>query len=283
MSFRETLALNAAPLLLRMALAATFVWAGSSKVFFDDPVTGEDAAALANLGVIAPPSGVAPAMDPPVTVPAPASAEDGQPASNAGAGADGPDASGGVTFTLPTPPTQAPSLRYSAEQFPQEISVSRRHTSITLTLYNAARPDENGRQLWPAALATPGALRTLAWVAPLAELVGGFLVLLGFLTRVWAVALAGAMMGAMLLTTVGPAALSSNPFLGFLPQPRLADSGAWVEAWTPTLFQFTLLMSALALACTGAGALSFDRLVFGSRSDAAAASSHHDEDAEDDD
>lgn len=294
MPFRDKLALNVAPLMLRFALALAFVWAGASKIFHTDTVTGEDAAMLANLGVIAAPGAPVPPTSPTPLVP-PATTPDSLPNTSNGTGTSGtdsapiqstdvPDASGGVTFTLPTPAVPPAgsmgSLRLStAADFPNDVVVSRRHTSITLLLYKAAQPDAQGRQLWPASLSSPGVLRTLAWMAPLTEFAGGFLVLVGFLTRLSAISLAGTMVVAMLLTTVGPAALSGDAFLGFLPQPRLADSSAWIAAWTPLLFQFTLLMAAFALTLSGPGALSLDRLVFGSRAaSGAAASGAEDED-----
>lgn len=287
MNFRDKLALNVAPLTIRLALALTFVWAGASKIFHTDTVTGADAAALANLGIIAPPSSSsgAPAANPPSSTP-PAPAQD---PSSAGAtplpSGDTPDSSGGVTFTLPTAPAATPAaLRlHSAAEFPGNTAVSRRHTSITLTLFNAAQPDSQGNQLWPGALSSPVVLRTLAWLAPLAEFGGGFLVLMGFLTRLSAISLAGTMMVAMLLTTIGPAIISPGAFLGFLPQPRLSESGVWVGAWTPMLFQFTLLMASCALVLSGPGALSLDRLVFGGRAAPGGADSRAEDDGDDDD
>src|SRR6476619_2260758 len=44
-----------APLFLRLALGVIFIWAGVTKVATTMPVKGEDAAALANMGVITPP------------------------------------------------------------------------------------------------------------------------------------------------------------------------------------------------------------------------------------
>lgn len=283
MTLRDKLALNVAPVCIRLALALVFVWAGASKLFFTDSVTGDSAAALANLGVIAPPAS-APAATPQPAAPTTPVSEPTPGAPATPATTDSPDANGGVTFTLPNAPAPGSSaLRlYTAAEFPNSVSVSRRHTSITLTLFNAAQPDAQGRQLWPGALASPGVLRAMAWMAPLAEFAGGFLVLLGFLARLSALSLAGTMAVALLLTTVGPAALSPDPFMGILPQPRLADSGAWVGAWTPMLFQFVLLMGALSLAFSGPGALSLDRLVFGGRG-AADDGSRADDDGEDDD
>lgn len=276
MRFRDRLTFDVAPLFLRLALGVVFIWAGSGKVFFTSQVSGEPAAALANLGIIDPPAGAQ--SDSPGEGGAAAGAE-APPAQPV----DAPDATGGVTFTLPRSQgsARAPLPTYTPADFPEPIEVSRRHTSISLLIYQRASAGEGGGQLWPSGLASPGVVRTLAWVEPLTELVGGFLVLMGFLTRLWALGLAMAMAGALLLTTVGPAAVGDGAFLGFLPQPRMSESEAWVAAWTPMLFQFTLLMMALALASSGAGALSFDRLVIGSRGGAGKAFSEDDEDEED--
>ncbi len=45
-----------APMFLRIALGVVFVWAGLGKVCNDVSVKGDDAAALANMGVITPPA-----------------------------------------------------------------------------------------------------------------------------------------------------------------------------------------------------------------------------------
>jgi hypothetical protein len=65
MSIRHSLALNLTPLLLRLGLAVVFLWAGSSKLFYSDVVTGERAALLANLGAITPSKGTGLPVTPP--------------------------------------------------------------------------------------------------------------------------------------------------------------------------------------------------------------------------
>ncbi|MFG0252246.1 MAG: hypothetical protein ACF8NJ_05160, partial [Phycisphaerales bacterium JB038] len=52
MSFRDRLALTFPPLLIRLVLALTFVWAGLGKVTKTD-FSPEQAAALANMGIAA--------------------------------------------------------------------------------------------------------------------------------------------------------------------------------------------------------------------------------------
>lgn len=62
MSFRTTLALNVAPLCLRLALASTFIWAGVSKVAYRTTVSDpNDIAVLVEWGQIGPESAAIPA------------------------------------------------------------------------------------------------------------------------------------------------------------------------------------------------------------------------------
>ncbi len=52
MRFRDRLCITAVPIVLRLLLGVSFIWIGLGKVFDMYPVTGVDAAILANLGVI---------------------------------------------------------------------------------------------------------------------------------------------------------------------------------------------------------------------------------------
>ncbi len=62
MSFRTTLALNVAPLCLRLALASTFIWAGVSKVAYRTTISDpNDIAVLVEWGQINPESAAIPA------------------------------------------------------------------------------------------------------------------------------------------------------------------------------------------------------------------------------
>src|SRR5690606_33209558 len=60
MNHRQRLAVGVAPLLLRVALAITFIWAGLGKVAATMPVSGQAAATLANMGVSIPNAPVLP-------------------------------------------------------------------------------------------------------------------------------------------------------------------------------------------------------------------------------
>lgn len=89
----------------------------------------------------------------------------------------------------------------------------------------------------------------LAWAAAATELVGGGLILLGLVSRVWGLGLAITMAVAFYLTTL-------TPVLEFgalnLPMP------VFNQAFT----QIGLFALALGVAITGAGGLSIDRLLF---------------------
>jgi uncharacterized membrane protein YphA (DoxX/SURF4 family) len=150
---------------------------------------------------------------------------------------------------------------YRAEDFPTPVTVTRLY-SLAMMMHSASQPDEHGRRLWPERLSSPSTIKVMCWVAALTEFLGGALVLVGFLTRVWSLALAGTMATAMLLTTIGPAVLSGVGFLGFLPAPMLEEQSRWVGAWTPLLFQLVLMLMALGVALSGPGAVSIDRLLF---------------------
>ncbi|MEO0588752.1 MAG: hypothetical protein AAF078_14065, partial [Planctomycetota bacterium] len=54
MRTRDRLGLSIPPLLLRVVLALTFLWAGLGKIMAEAPVSGVDAVILAELGVIEP-------------------------------------------------------------------------------------------------------------------------------------------------------------------------------------------------------------------------------------
>lgn len=277
MGFRNALATNVTPLMLRLGLAAIFLWAGTSKLFYSNTAVGEEAALLANLGVIAAPT-VAAATPAPTAEPAPAPSEPAPAESppEEKPAEEKPAAAPEVPQTVPPAMVALTTLAqagsgsasvtpaFTAEQFPEPVAYKRLH-GITVLLHQSAKPDANGHRLWPAELSSPRMLRLMAWLAALTEFFGGVLVLIGFLTRVWALGLAGTMVVAMLLTTVGPAAIGPDPFLGLLPQPRMSDPQAWGSAWQTMMTQWITLMAAVGLLCSGAGAFSVDRLVFGGR------------------
>ena len=98
-----------------------------------------------------------------------------------------------------------------------------------------------------------------AWLAALTEFVGGLLILIGFLSRVWGLGLAITMGMAFYLTT-----MKSYGFILDEPNPLVFTQN------TPhaqgLAAQLGLFVLAFGLFLTGPGPLSLDRLLFGRRS-----------------
>ncbi|TVQ62214.1 MAG: DoxX family protein [Phycisphaerales bacterium] len=113
--------------------------------------------------------------------------------------------------------------------------------------------------IWPDVASTGNRLVLLAWAAAITELVFGLFCLFGFLTRFGAIGFVVTMLVAIWLTEIGPAVQTGATVLGFLPDRPPFDPGAW----NVLLWQFALLMSALALLLLGPGRLSIDHLLFG--------------------
>ncbi len=285
MTVSQKMAANAAPLLLRLGLALVFIWAGYGKLFYVETFGPEQAAVLAQLGVSttdaapdAPGDADAPEpeLDPDANVRAPgasprviraqaeqpaeeeeAQPEESQPEEAQG---EGDEATGEVLEA----PTEASPDADVAEVITGPVE-ARRLYYLAYLLKTSSEPNASGSgQLWPSFLAGNTVIKLLAWAAPITEIVAGVFLIFGVFTRLSALSIAGTMAVAMTLTTIGPAVTgASASFLGFLPAPRF-DSSDWVGAWQPWLFQFTLLLMALCLVLTGAGAASIDRRLFGS-------------------
>lgn len=220
MSTRDSVSLALAPMLLRAVLSLTFVWAGLGKLLAEMPVKGENAALLANMGV-------------------------GAVQTKA--------ASGGAAAAA----TGATAASFTPSDFPEEIRVARLYGLALLVKSSsvASADSKLGFPLLPAAVGEGAWPVRMAWAAALTELVAGLLVLFGLLTRLSALSLAGVMLVAIWLTEIGPALVSGQTMLAFLPAREAFD----VNAWKTLLWQFSLLGSALALTLIGAGGLSMDR------------------------
>lgn len=288
---RDRLGLAVGPVFLRLALGVVFIWAGLGKIAARMPVSGQDAAILANLGVLKPAhppgsgAGEAPGHTPPASpepavpgepggVPAPDrplpdEAPASPPASPPDAGPSGGLDGGTIDRARILLVTQA-GAAYTPEDFPAGAPISvRRVHGITLMLARAGNPvpaDPGGhvRRLIPARFGSGAWPETLAWAAAVTELAGGVLALAGLFTRVAALLLAWTMVVAAWLTQIGPAIQSGTAVLGFLPAHPAYD-----PAWTTPLFQLTLLCAGLALALLGPGGASLDRVVFRPRAHAA--------------
>lgn len=236
MRARESIGLNFSPFILRVMLAVTFIWAGASKFLASYAMPPEAAAALVNMGYIAPPPDVQPvAPDVP------------------------PDADAAVDTTP----------RYLPEQFPQEGYQVRPLFGLALGLYQAAHPGFNAdgvepMPIWPPAMAKARWPLYLAYAVSITELAGGLLLLLGLFTRLSALGIAVVMLGAMWLSQIGPAIQSGNTALGFLPNHGPFDlDPSGNSVWQTLLWQFSLFAAAAAVLFLGPGGLSLDRIIFG--------------------
>lgn len=262
---RTALACNFSPLFLRIALAVTFIWAGASKVFYVDEFSGAAAAKLANAGVQAAIDAAGPAQAPEILpVPLPPPAGDGE-AGEADEEVSDAKAVGPFGAIVPVryqdaaaAGASAPTTTYTAEQFSEGRSVKlRRLNGLILAMHSAK---ERGQ--WPDFLATPAAYGAMAWAAALTELFAGVFLLVGFLSRLAGLGVAGVMAGAMWMTQIGPNVGADGALLGFLPNMRLDEAAAWTSAWKDLLWQFTLFMVGLAIFFSGPGRLSIDGLLF---------------------
>lgn len=289
MSTRDRIALALPPIFLRIGLATVFIWAGLGKVMAPAEFSGQQAAILANMGVIKPaPSHTTPILPPPdADTPDDTDAPDDPPAdpredpenppSHASLDhnpADNTNASGFVPLLQTAPLAANPP--YTAADFPNAVKKPMLF-HLAVAIYTAANPGLNDdgspkRALWPAGLAKGRWPVYLAYAVVVAELLGGAMVLLGLLTRLWALSLAGVMVGAIWLTQVGPAMQSGKAVWGFLP-----NYPAFGMEWQTPMLQLTLLLMALALTFAGAGALALDNAIFGSSAAGADADDDDDE------
>jgi uncharacterized membrane protein YphA (DoxX/SURF4 family) len=243
---RHRIGLNLAPLALRLALAAVFIFAGWAKVSYRMDAPPADINVLVKVGSLPPSAAIPPVVEV-------------RPRSQAETPGSAPPAA-----TQEPGPAQAPPPEAPAGAAPQ----IRLLDMLAVSLYRAANPDpaEGGKRpmaLWPRSLGSDSWALYTAWAVTLTELAGGVFVLAGLLTRFWAMGLACVMLGALWLTQIGPALQSGNTMLGVLPRRGMMDPG-WQAFW----LQLALLASALALVALGAGRLSLDRLIFGGRGDA---------------
>jgi uncharacterized membrane protein YphA (DoxX/SURF4 family) len=262
----STVGPSIAPLFLRLALGITFLMAGLGKVATKMHVEPEQAAVLANMGLIqAPPAAPLPADTPPAdTPPAENPAESAPPvAPNRPVPAEplppseeGPGSSAMVPVGL-----QVTVRTYSADDFPAGADVQPLNLlALSLKEYSEGVKADGtkGTRLWfPWAGGGKWPLYQ-AWAVTLTEIIGGVCVLLGLFTRLAGFGLFVVMAGALWLTQIGPAIQSGNTSLGFLPNHDLLD----MQSWQHFLWQFTLGMGALALTFLGSGALGLDRALF---------------------
>lgn len=264
MSARQGSGSSIAPIFLRLCLGITFVWAGLSKVTTDMPVQGDDAAVLANMGVISP-AGKPASMGQPDQMPtlmALGGPQDKpkEPALKEPAAKEPP------ATPAANPPAAAPAANqphYTAADFPEPIRVKPLYmVAVGVSNATVVPLDDKGApkvmRLLPAAVGQKPWPIVLAWCATITELVGGAMVLVGLFTRFWSLGIAFVMGVAMWLTQFGPAIQAGTTTLGFLPKHAAFDH----QAWQMLFWQFSLFCSAMGVVCLGAGALSLDGLFF---------------------
>lgn len=275
--------LTIAPLLLRLCLGTTMLWAGLGKIIPTMPVQGEQAATLARLGVIERPVTETPQGQEPTAAEFPGErqvrrvygitlmlAKQADPSTPA---ADAPPTPETPATTPTPPPANAPAT-------PDEPGIE--------PIAGAGTSSPLVTRLWPQFLSTGRWPVYCAWAAALTQTIGGTLVLVGLLTRFSGFALAGVMGTGMWLTQIGPAMKSGNAALGFLPNHGAWDLVNGQAAFATLLWQFSLLSMALALLFMGAGRASIDRALFAPSADTVPstrgrprATHHEDEDEED--
>jgi len=270
------LAVHVAPIFLRIALAITFAWSGLAKIQGHIDVQGEQAATLANLGVIVQTTQPPPGTQSPVNVPPEEAETSALPSQTAPAivfvqnQSGDEDQAGQRTEEEVDPGAAGPPPAagvYRAEDFPDPIRVRRMH-SVTLAVHNAAFPETKADgttppPYWPMWAADGSKPVMLAWLASLTELLAAVLLLIGFLSRLSGLAIAGVMVTAAWLTQIGPTVQEGNTVLGFLPGGRTWHAPA---DWSTLLWQLALFCMGLSMLFCGAGGLSIDRAVW-SKSD----------------
>ncbi len=293
MRWRDHIALTLPTFLLRLVLALTFLWAGTSKLVGTTTVQGDNAARLANLGVAfiqdTPPEPetdsnpsdipINPLPDTDQLESEPPTTPDVQDQQNQPAIVPPAD-----TSVDPEPdPTTDPSAQRSlsrnpvairnismtaspavASDYPDPVNI-RRVYGITLLLDHAIAPtlteaSQTPTPTMPSWLGSGRMPVYAAWATAITELAAGCFLLIGFLTRLSSFSLMTVMLVALWTTHIGPAALqSSDAILGFIPNAA--------DHWDPSsysilLWQVALIVMTLSVALLGAGPLSVDRMIF---------------------
>ena len=265
--FAERLGLNLGPIPIRLVLALTFLWAGIGKFATTFPVAGEDALMLYEMGAISAPGGAAEAA--PEEAPAP------EPSAEPDIGGEGGRVglSGGGAVRLVSQDESAAT--YTAADFADPIEMWNVY-GLALMLRRGASPGfEKGssepiRPIVPGWAGQGSRPKYIAFTVAITEIVAGFLVLVGLLTRISALGLACVMGGAIWLSDIGPAIQAGTARLGFLP-----GHDAFSSAWSEPLWHLALFAAAVSLLFTGAGSASVHAFLFRGRAG--------DDDADDED
>ncbi|MFB3430706.1 MAG: hypothetical protein ABL309_07290 [Phycisphaerales bacterium] len=278
MGLGQKLSVNIAPLLLRTGLAATFIWIGTPMLRTMD-LTAQQTAILANADIRQPDAARPPATTPSPEI-TPESQEPNTPeAPDEAADPVTPPPLSGVSLTrrAGTPPEsdkRADAVigtpAYTAAQFEGTDQTARRWVLVALTALEAAEPVDDGddatsnRTVLPPAVGNGGIWVKIGSIAfALIVAFGGYAVILGFFTRVWALGLAICTGLSMWVLEIGPTWAMRDGILGFLPDPQISNPDVSAQIWMPLMLHFVVLMTALALLIVGPGKLSLDHLMFG--------------------
>lgn len=294
MRFRDSIALHTCPLLLRVGLAAAFLWAGIPK-WGNETFEGPAAATLVELGIghktvvaggpVTPPAKVeeskkpdsAPVVEPPAPEDSPDSAQptEEQPSSNTqppadGEGDDQPEQARPAEQPTTQPaeqPAQAPAKPDTKSAPPATKPVVEKSSGAPVQ-YKVDAKKVEGLTIMLHNVGHPYP-RIFAWIAMFTETIGAGLLLIGLFSRVWGLGLAVAMGYAFALTTLPTVQANMDPSAGNAVWQFLSSlRGAEPLTQCAAMLQVTLLIAAWCIFIGGPGAVSLDRLIFrGGRND----------------
>ncbi|MCC6909905.1 MAG: DoxX family membrane protein [Phycisphaerales bacterium] len=304
MRHRDAIALHTCPLLLRIGLAATFLWFGIPK-FETITFTGDNAATLVNLGIgRAKVVGGSAARQPDsAREQAPADQNDAaEPAANEPPDSEPPDSAQPDSEQPPAnepdegagqPAAESDQPAGESDQ-PDEGNVaepeSEQRTEPSADAPAQPGTDEEAKAIEESEplVAEPGVQyevdaktaehitimlsraghpypRIFAWIAVFTETIGAGLLLIGLFSRVWGLGLAVAMSYAFALATLPAIQNAMGPGSGGLVAFLQALRSLDPSAQSGAFFQLMLFLAAWCIFIGGPGASSLDYLLFRSR------------------
>ncbi|MFI4854731.1 MAG: hypothetical protein ACIAQF_07100 [Phycisphaerales bacterium JB065] len=277
MGLGQKLSTNIAPLLLRTALAATFIWIGTPMVR-TMVLTPEQTARLANADIREP--GTALTITPSDTndsrspdaerTPDPAPSGGGSGEVNDPGKSMVPPPMAALTQVEGDQGDDTPSaVVYTPEQFVGTEQKARRWVLVALTALDAAQPVDDGddatpnRSVLPLAVGNGGPWVKWGSIAfALIVAIGGWALLFGIFTRTTAFGLALCTGLSLWVLELGPTWALRAGKMGFMPDPQIGNPDVSPEIWMRLMLLFVVLMTALALMIVGPGKLSFDHWIF---------------------